>query len=137
MFAHSQGPWALVTVGIGYLVARVVRKASRGVGGVQYQVLAAVLTYLASAMAYPRTMVQDLEDVFSAPSYLLHTLLELPLAPIAALGHSPWNALIMGFGLWEAWRMTRGIAVTVEGPFRASAASPPPPPHASPQQTSS
>jgi hypothetical protein len=132
-FATFAGRWALVTIGIGYLVARVVRKASHGIGGVQYQVLATVLTYFASAMAYPPTMVQDLEDIFSAPSYLLHTLLELPLAPIAAMTHYPLNGLIIGFGLWEAWRMTRGVATTVEGPFRAAA----PAPEALPQQTSS
>jgi len=43
---------ALITIGIAYLVGRVVRNASRGFGGLRYQLLAVVLTYVASTMGY-------------------------------------------------------------------------------------
>ena len=28
--------------------------------------------------------------------------------------------LIVGFGLWEAWKLTRGLPLSLEGPFRVA-----------------
>lgn len=120
--------FALGTIGIAYAVGRVIRKASRGVGGLRYQVLAVVLTYLAAAMAYVPSIFLDLEDVFTQPAYLLHTLAMLPIAPIIAFTQSPLEALIVGFGLLQAWRITRAAAPAVEGPFRVASAVAPPAP---------
>jgi hypothetical protein len=119
--------FALGTIAIGYVVARVLRRTTRGVGGVQYQVLAVALTYLASAMAF----VPDLEDVLSQPSYILAALVELPIAPIVVSLHDPLAAFIIGIGLWEAWRLSRGVPVAVEGPFQVAVpvtSAPPPQP---------
>jgi hypothetical protein len=123
------GQWALGTIAVGYVVARVLRKTSRGLGGVQYQVLAVALTYLASAMAFVPSIVFDLEDVLVQPRYLLAALAQLPTAPIIASMHDPLAALIIGLGLWEAWRLSRGAAVAVEGPFQVAVpvTSAPPP----------
>src|SRR4051812_39526771 len=48
-----------VAIGVGYLVGKAVRKASGGLGGRRYQVLAVVLTYAAIALA-------SLPDLLSA-----------------------------------------------------------------------
>jgi hypothetical protein len=50
--AVSKYQLALITIGIAFVVAKVMRKCSAGVGGRRFQILAVVLTYLASAMGY-------------------------------------------------------------------------------------
>ena len=52
----------------------------------------------------------------------------LAILPVMVGMTSPLSALIMAFGLWEAWKMNRGeMAVTVTGPFRLGAPTTPPP----------
>ena len=58
---------------------------------------------------------------------LLALLAFLAILPVMVGMSSPLSALIMAFGLWEAWKMNRGeMAVTVTGPFRLGAPTPPP-----------
>lgn len=59
---------ALITIGIAYLVARVVRHASRGFGGLRYQLLAVALTYLASTMGYAPALWSALQQPSSEAS---------------------------------------------------------------------
>jgi hypothetical protein len=44
--------FALITIGIAYLIAKVVRKASAGLSGRKFQILAVALTYVASSLGY-------------------------------------------------------------------------------------
>jgi hypothetical protein len=46
-------------------------------------------------------------------------------APILAGFHSPILLLILGFGLWEAWKMNRRIAVSITGPLQIGPSSAP------------
>lgn len=48
----SQIQFALVTIGMGWAIGRVIHKTTRGFGGLRYQVLAVALTYFASTMGY-------------------------------------------------------------------------------------
>ncbi len=51
----------------------------------------------------------------------------LAVLPVLVAFGSPLSALIMAFGLWEAWKMNRGeLAVGLTGPFRLGAPTPPP-----------
>jgi hypothetical protein len=140
---------ALLTIGIGILVANAVRKASHGVGGTRFQVLAVVLTYLATTMGYfpavwrgategaEHTNSQaansespggesrtddaasshkaSLGDVVVAVGVLLAFSLAAPFFAKDVLG-----LLIVGFGLFEAWRRSRAFPLVIEGPFRVA-----------------
>src|SRR5262249_8248722 len=48
-------------------------------------------------------------------------------APVLAAAEAPLGLLIVAFGLWEAWKLTRGVPLAIEGPFRAAAAANPAP----------
>jgi hypothetical protein len=50
-------------------------------------------------------------------------------APLLEVTESPLGLLIVGFGLWEAWRLSRGLPLTLDGPYRVApeARAPPPP----------
>jgi hypothetical protein len=60
---------AFATIGIAIVVARVVRKASGGLGGRRFQVLAVALTYLASTMGYVPPIFKGLKEGASKPSH--------------------------------------------------------------------
>jgi hypothetical protein len=112
---------AIATIGIGYVVARVVRNASSGIGGTRYQVVAAALTYVAATMGY-------IPEIWSGPSEAanpLKILARMLAAPLLNATESPIGLLIVGFGMWEAWKLTQGVPPLLEGPFRAGAATGP------------
>jgi hypothetical protein len=158
---------ALVTIGIAYVVGRVIRKASGGVGGLRFQILAVVLTYVASTMGYAPGILRAVSaeaneksqtaDVASAhessapgdpggpaaspprsqdagkPSFSLSSLGALVYvfavlfrimleAPFLELSAAPLGVVIVAIGLWQAWKLTRGVPLEVEGPYRLVAA---------------
>jgi hypothetical protein len=111
---------AIVTIGIGYVVATVVRKATSNVSGRRYQVLAVVLTYMASAMGYAPALwpfIKESPDQISLYGQLL-------AAPVVNAPDAPLVVLIIGFGMYEAWRRAQGIPMTVTGPYRVGAGAP-------------
>jgi hypothetical protein len=146
---------ALITIGIAYVVAKVIRKASRGVGGRRYQLLAVALTYFASTMGYVPSVIGGIsghsKKTASAADSPEKVNDEAPAAEKAPLGpgavvvaavvvvvislaapfleitDSPLGLLIVLFGLWEAWKLSRGVTLNIEGPLRVGAAAPPPP----------
>ena len=128
-----------VAIGVGYLVGKAVRKASGGLGGKRYQVLAVALTYAAIALA----SLPDLLHAISAR----HAGDSEPSAPPSLVGFiwawvfllgvalaSPFlqgteniiGLFIIGIGLYEAWKFTRPVPIVVLGPFSVNA--PPAPP---------
>jgi ribosomal protein S27E len=152
--AVSDMQLALATIGIGILIAKVVRKASHGIGGRRYQVLALCLTYAASAMAYAPAVWHGITSADRADSaeaskdsaqaatpgkaephepdmgvggFALGVafLFGLTLAaPFLAMTEAPLGFLIVLFGLWEAWKLSGAIPTEMEGPFRVAGAAP-------------
>jgi hypothetical protein len=161
IYAHHYGPWGLITVGIAFVIAKVLRKTSGGAGGRRYQVLAVTLTYLASAMGYaPAVLAGFKSSTEAAPAKtsgtaapttaapatapvepgdsegpgtlrLLATagiiLAYMLAAPFLAATEAPIGLLIIGFGLWEAWKLTGGVPLVLGGPYRRTAVATGPP----------
>jgi hypothetical protein len=151
--------FALATIGIAFVVARVVRHASGGIGGARFQVVAVALTYVAATMGYipeiwtgltegshakvgaehrqPSAEVAAADPAPDAPKGRLSTMQLLSAlgiltgimlaAPFLAFTHSPLGLLIVVFGLWEAWKLSRGPPLRLEGPYRMTPAAPEPP----------
>lgn len=102
---------------VGILVGRAVRIGSGGIGGRRYQVLAVVVTYLAVASTYWAPIL----GVFGAPRdaktavLLFRLLLTAPfLGGFAAI--LGW--VILGFAIFEAWRINASVELSIRGPFR-------------------
>lgn len=143
---------ALITIGIAFVIAKVLRHCSGGAGGRKYQILAVALTYLASTMGYAPAMFAGLKAtameepaasstpapagapdeapsatagglVLAAGIFLALTL----AAPFLAAAEAPIGLLIVAFGLWEAWRLTGGVPATIGGPYRKTATATGPP----------
>jgi len=105
---------SIVTIAIGWLVAKSMMTASHGVGGRPFQVIAVVLTYVATSLgslldilyriAKHGVSLSRLSPVSLAKYVLLGPILEL-------MGHFLWGALgllILFYGLRTAWQMAAG-----------------------------
>jgi hypothetical protein len=155
---------ALVTIGIAFVIAKVVRKVS-GLGGRRFQILAVVLTYIASAMGYAGPVMAALTKAASkqhdekhdgkaatpgavaddhataappaddanqrAPAGAGGLLVGLIVifgfvlaAPVLAATQAPLGLVIVLIGLWEAWKLSRPIAIAIEGPYDLSGGTP-------------
>jgi hypothetical protein len=165
---------ALITIGVAFLIAQQIQKATHGFSDRRHQVLAVVLTYFVGAMGYaPGLFMAIREDAhthhaagaagsvsvvggdgvgFAAPetasdpaktaadsgagatsasseakpavglgTFLLAiaSLVGVCLAlPILNVTTAPMGLIIIGIGLWEAWRRTSPIPTRIGGPYR-------------------
>lgn len=107
---------SIVSIGIGYIVARAMMTATRGFGGRKYQIAAVVLTYLSCTLGSlcslllrehvsPLVLLNHPEILPQLVSYLL-------FGPFLRFMNSPlWAAmglLILFYGLRTAWQMAAG-----------------------------
>jgi hypothetical protein len=108
---------ALIAIAVGFLVGRAVRWGTGGRGGVLYQVLAVVLTYVAIAFSWlPGVLERNdvgLVDLVPLTTYLLDL-------PIRHGMQSPMLLVVIGIGLWEAWKFTAPVPLAISGPFPAA-----------------
>lgn len=102
----------LISILVGWMVGKAVKKGSGGRGGTVYQVIAVVLTYLSILSLYA---LGALAEGFSG-GFL--ALLILPVTQ--GLGNIIGLAII-AFGLFQAWKQAEEEQVTVLGPFEVKA----------------
>lgn len=118
-FAHLQ--IGLVAIAVGFMIGKAVRKGSGGRGGRGYQVLALVLTYCCIAANY-------MPDVLEALMGSAHNSTVTPVLIVFAFGYSlalPFlsgaqnfiGLLIIGFALWQAWKLTARRRLPITGPY--------------------
>lgn len=141
--------FGLIAVVVGLMVGKAVRKGSGTLGGRRYQALAMALTYFSIASTYvpPITKafyaeaakhqaaenaapVQAAPGTAAAPRkaqlgvvpfYTLMFALALA-APVLAGFRNILGMIIIGFGLWEAWKFNRRVEVKFSGPFAVAPA---------------
>jgi hypothetical protein len=110
---------ALITILIGWMVGRAVKAGSEGRGGLGYQVLSAVMTYVCCMLAYVPTVVEG-SQTGENPLPLAVAVLIAPFAAVAIpftgeLG--VLGTLILAFGVWRGFREPAKVVVEVLGPF--------------------
>ena len=98
------------------------RWATGGRGGVIYQILAVVLTYVAIAFSWVPFLVEQESASLGVRDVVLQTPFILTL-PIRIGLERPFSLVILGIGLWEAWKFTAPVLLAISGPFTAA---PPP-----------
>ena len=129
---------ALVSIGIGYLIARTVQGVTRGLGGRRFRVLAVALTYVASSMGYLPAVLTGLSHIaarqatHAAAGNPPSTAATVPPAatatatptatptasatsPAPAPPHKPMTALGAIFGLLVLLALV--VAMTLAAPF--------------------
>jgi hypothetical protein len=113
----------LIAVVVGFLVGRAVQRGSGRRGGREYQVLAVLLTYCSIAAAYVPELVKL---VYSRHAHInAHLLGRLAVVifkmPLLGSTENPIGLLIVGFALWEAWKMNRRRTINLAGPYSMAA----------------
>jgi len=131
----------IVAVGVGILVGAAVRIGAKGRGGLLYQGLAIALTYLAIASSYVPPAVEafrahaqrEMTASMETPSAEERRTMDAAIVTTAVVFALTWplmqateggliGLLIVGFALYEAWKLNRRDQFAVQGPFRVAAA---------------
>lgn len=113
---------ALVAILVGYMVGRAVRYGSKGLGGRPQQILAALLTYFAVSTSYMVIVIYNSTRDLSA--MIVPFLVFAVAGPFLIVKSNPSAVLslvIIGFGVWRAWKMTGRPEVVIMGPYREGA----------------
>ncbi len=117
---------SIIAIAVGYLVGRGVRWGTGGRGGLVYQLLAVALTYTSIAFSsLPYVLAGESEPLGLVDLPALTTFL-LAL-PIRQGIESPLGFVIIGIGLYEAWRFNAPVKLAITGPFSAPPPAPPVP----------
>ena len=115
----------LIAILSGYLVGRAVRAGAWGSGGLAHQLLAAALTYISVVFAYAPMALQASATAAAGPVGTGDVLFALLIAPAqSVLSNMPSgliSGLIIGFGIYQAWRMTADDSAHITGPFQIGA----------------
>ncbi len=118
----------LIAIVVGYIVGIAVHVGARRVGGPVYQLLAVFLTYTAIVMTYvPMIVNQLMASGDSGGSLVLAWYTAVPLAytvPFLMGFENIIGILIIGFALWQAFRMNARVKIEMQGPFRLEARDP-------------
>jgi hypothetical protein len=119
----------LIAIAVGIMVGRAVHAGSQGRGGWLYQGLAMFLTYTAIVFSYVPMFLKEAGEQAEVP-FLVVVIVMIPLlyvAPFFGGAGSILTLAIIGFGVYEAWKLNRKVALTISGPFSLTVPAPPPP----------
>ena len=125
----------IISIGIGIAVAKGIKWGTFGRGGRGYQILAVLLTYTAVALSYTPAVMEGMlspQDGFHPTSifgYILAFAIAFGLStavPFMAGASNIIGILIIGFGLFQAWKLTARTELAVSGPFSVAPPAPAP-----------
>ena len=127
----------LIAILVGFLVGTAVNRGSQGKGGWLYQDMAVLLTYCAIVTTYMPFVIEGLrqaaqEEGAASPAAAAAPAGGLPglglglliifaiafVAPFLAGVQNFMGWLIIGFALFQAWKMNQRSSAVVTGPFR-------------------
>lgn len=107
---------SIIAIAVGFLVGRAVRWGTGGRGGLIYQILSVALTYVSIAFSWLPFVLERNRESIALADVLPLTLFMLGL-PIRIGAESPFSLVVIGIGLWEAWKFTAPVPLVVSGPF--------------------
>jgi hypothetical protein len=114
----------LIAIVVGWLVGMGVRWGSEGRGGVAYQLLAAIITYVAACAIDIPEALSYLEGEVTIGKFIFVLLFSL-VAPWMAGPSNIIGWAILAFAVYQAWIMNRKVDIEISGPFFARQAAPP------------
>jgi hypothetical protein len=115
LYRLTGGSWMVfAAIGVGYAIGKAMRVGSYGFGGRRYQVMAALLTYMAVVLASTMVLVGSHEvPLWFYPLFLFAPLIQL------FVGHFSLAALQLLFaiiGMRYAWILMAGKSWKITGP---------------------
>ncbi len=125
--------FGLIAIVVGYGVGVAVRWGSRARGGWRYQALAMLLTYAAMVGIYTppiaraaradtaQAVVTEPSTDPAAPSGMAAVVAHTIAAPFVAGFENIIGVIIIGIGLYEAWKLNARTTMTITGPHALAA----------------
>ena len=111
----------LISIAIGYAVARAIVWGTYGRTNVMYRVLAVLLTYTGAVLNYVPDLATGMAgDKTPGPIHYIVSVVASFAVPFLMGFDNVLGLLIILFGLWEAWKLTAPRYATVAGPFSVS-----------------
>jgi hypothetical protein len=111
----------LIAIASGWMIGKALRAGANGRGGRALQFIGAGLVYLSVALAYFPFVMQGAPPG-SSFTLAAFVALMVPLRQVFGSGVSGIiSALIIGFGMIQAWQMAATPKVAFQGPFRVAA----------------
>jgi hypothetical protein len=144
----------LLLILMGYLIGRAVRVGSRNLGGLGFQLLAVAITYLAIGAAYTAVLLsidkpknppaakvpadpagqppeqgpgRAARPPLSGPELVAMAIFVALFSiqmPFVVAQQNVITIVIIGFALWQAWRMNQRIKLVVTGPYKVGESGP-------------
>jgi hypothetical protein len=125
--------FGLIAIVVGFLVGRAVRHGSEHRGGWPYQLLAIGLTYVSIASSFIPNILEGARDQSAGASgsglslFTLVFVFAIALvAPFLMGFQNILGIIIIGIGMFEAWRTNRKVPMVVTGPFHVAPPAPAP-----------
>jgi hypothetical protein len=116
---------AIVTILIGWMVGKMVRKGSGGRGGLGFQILAVLITYVMIGLSSGASgLVAGEAHIEGAFQIIVVLVLSALAGPVYNATHSLLGIVIIGAGLLYAWRLNAPIRLNITGPHTIAAAVP-------------
>jgi hypothetical protein len=142
----------IVAIAVGIAVGVAVRMGSEGRGGLAYQLIAVLLTYVAIGSSYVPLVMEQVRrdfdqtiategegesegesaegappldpDAREAAIFATSVAVGLALPVLQVMDGGVIGLLIVGFALYQAWKINTRQSVAFNGPFRVDAPSP-------------
>lgn len=121
----------LIAIAVGFLVGGAVRHGAEHRGGWPYQALAMFLTYASIVSTYVPLILEGSRDhadptgpALGAGTLVLAFAIAFA-APFLMGFQNIMGIIIIGIGLYEAWKMNRKVPLAITGPFRVASPAPP------------
>jgi len=109
------------TLAVGWMVGKAMVKGSNGVSGRRYQIVAAILTYLASTLARIPVWVHYRPEL---SGFIVKLIPRALIFPFIRFGDNPFGgvmgAIILFVGISIAVKLTAPKAIEIHGPFENS-----------------
>ena len=114
---------SLLAVMVGYAIGKTVRRGGGGLGGTGCRIIAIALTYASLGVAYLGVEILTIGPVRQVELPAGFTTADVPAMiglaiemPWLRIRWSPSHVLIVGFALWQGWRLNRPRRFVVDGP---------------------
>jgi hypothetical protein len=114
-----------IAILLGYLVGKAIHRGAGNRGGLRYQILAVVLTYIGISLAYAPFLIEatqvTLGDLGIGIGELIWEILGLPVRVVTGSSGGVISLIIYGIAFLQAWKLTAGAPLTSSGPFKVGA----------------
>jgi hypothetical protein len=134
--------FGLIAIVVGFMVGAAVRAGARHRGGWLYQLMALGITYFSIVLTYVPMILTEIEKdptvlaaseaegggteidpAMSRAGLLVGSVILALALPFLAGFENILGLLILGFGLFQAWKLNKRVPFEASGPFQVGAAA--------------